>query len=64
MRTKEVTKMLGINRERVKYFKKQGVFVPEKTITDGKNAEYTEMDVATLRKLVILTKSGFDLWRY
>lgn len=50
--------MLGINRERVKYFKKQGVFVPEKAITDGKNAEYTERDVATLRKLVILTKSG------
>lgn len=50
-RTKEVTKMLGINRERVKYSKKQGVFALEKTIKYGKNSEYTEMDVATLRKL-------------
>lgn len=48
MQTKEVTKLLGINRERIKYFKKQGVFVPEKAITDSKNAEYTERDVATL----------------
>lgn len=58
MQTKEVTKILGINRERIKYFKKQGVFVLEKTITDSKNAEYTERDVAALRKLVVLTKSG------
>lgn len=58
MQTKEVTKMLGINRERIKYFKKQGVFIPEKAITDRKNSEYTERDVAALRKLVVLTKSG------
>lgn len=58
MQTKEVTKILGINRERIKYFKKQGVFVPEKAITNRNNAEYTERDVAILRKLVVLTKSG------
>jgi DNA-binding transcriptional MerR regulator len=58
MQTREVTKKLGINRERIKYFKKQGVFIPEKTIPDSKNAEYTERDVAALRKLVVLTKSG------
>lgn len=58
MQTKEVTKILGINRERIKYFKKQGVFVPEKAITDSKNVEYTERDVAALKKLVVLTKSG------
>ncbi len=58
MQTKEVTKMLGINRERIKYFKKQGVFIPEKSIADSKNAEYTEGDVEVLRKLVVLTKSG------
>lgn len=58
MQTKEVTKMLGVNRERIKYFKKQGVFVPEKAIIDSKNAEYTERDAAALRKLVVLTKSG------
>lgn len=58
MQTKEVTKMLGINRERIKYFKKQGVFVPEIAIKDRKNVEYTERDVEVLRKLIVLTKSG------
>ncbi|MDT3702175.1 MAG: MerR family transcriptional regulator [Thermincola sp.] len=58
MQTKEVTKMLGINRDRIKYFKKHGVFVSEKAITDSKNVEFTERDVATLRKLEVLTKSG------
>ena len=58
MHTKEVTELLGIKRERIKYFKKQGVFAHEKAITDSKNAEYTERDVAALRKLIVLTKSG------
>ena len=58
MQTKDVTKMLGINRERIKYFKKQNVFVPEKTVIDSKNAEYTGRDVTILKKLVVLTKSG------
>jgi len=58
MQTKEVTKMLGVNRERIKYFKKQNVFMPENTVVDSKSAEYTEGDVTALRKLVILTKSG------
>ena len=58
MQTKAVTKMLGINRERIKYFKRQGVFVPEGSSFDNKNAEYTEYDVDMLRKLVVLTKSG------
>jgi len=53
-----MTELLGIDRERIKYLKKQEVFVPEKSITDSKNADYTERDVAALRKLVVLTKSG------
>jgi DNA-binding transcriptional MerR regulator len=58
MQAKEVTKKLGINRDRIKYFKKHGVFIPEIAIIDSKNAEYTERDVVTLKKLIVLTKSG------
>jgi len=29
MQVKEITEMLGINRERIKYFKKMEVFAPE-----------------------------------
>lgn len=58
MQTHDVTKLLGINRECIKYFKKQNVFTPESPSYDSKNAEYTEKDVEALRKLVVLTKSG------
>ena len=58
MQTQDVTKLLGINRERIKYFKKQNVFTPENLSYDSKNAEYTEKDVEALQKLVVLTKSG------
>ena len=57
MQTKDVTKMLGIDRDRIKYFKKQGVFVPEHSST-GNNSTYTEHDVELLKKLIVLTKSG------
>jgi len=58
MQTKEVTKLLGIPRERIKYFKRQCVFTPERPSTDNKNMEYTERDFTILKKLVVLTKSG------
>ncbi|MDE1549835.1 MerR family transcriptional regulator [Jeotgalibaca caeni] len=59
MQNKEVTEKLGINRERIKYFKKQAVFVPEKPFADSsKNIVYTERDFTALKKLVVLTKCG------
>ena len=58
MQTQDVTKLLGINRERIKYFKKQNVFTPESPSYDSKYSEYTEKDVEALRRLVVLTKSG------
>ena len=51
---KEVTKQLGIDRERIKYYKKMGVFQAEST----RAGYYTENDVRNLRKLVMLGKAG------
>lgn len=57
MQTKDITDALGISRERIKYFKDEGVFVPENPVVKGKT-EFTDRDFENLKKLVILTKSG------
>lgn len=59
MQTKDITKALGIPRERIKYYKKERVFIPENPVFDGKT-DYTERDFANLKRLVILTKSGLS----
>ena len=56
MKPKEVTDRLGITRDRIKYYKKQGVFQPD--IPSRGRANYTESDVKMLRKLEVLTKAG------
>ena len=56
MKPKEVTDRLGITRDRIKYYKKQGVFQPD--IPSRGRANYTESDVKKLRKLEVLTKAG------
>ena len=50
---KEVCKLLGINNNRLKYFKKMGIFMSE-----TREAGYTANDIARLKQLVVLTKAG------
>lgn len=50
---KEVCELLGINNDRLKYFKKREIFVSE-----TKKAGYTANDIARLKQLVVLTKAG------
>lgn len=59
MQTKDITDALGIKKERIKYYKKEGVFVPENPVINGKT-EFTERDYENLKKLVILTKAGLS----
>lgn len=59
MQTKDITDALGITRERIKYYKKEGVFVPENPVVNGKT-EFTDRDFENLKRLVILTKSGLS----
>lgn len=58
MQPKEVCELLGIGRERIKYFKKQEVFAPENETSGNRAREYTDHDVDKLRQLIILTKAG------
>lgn len=59
MKTAEVTALLGINRDRIKYFRKQGVFEPEQPGEDTA-IDYTENDVKKLMVLIVLTKAGLS----
>lgn len=58
MQTKDVTKMLNIPRERIKYYKKKQVFAPELESEKGKTGEFTERDISNLKRLEVLTKAG------
>lgn len=60
MQANEVTKLLGINRDRIKYFRKQGVFEPEHMPIGNKSPEYTQTDIDNLKTLIILTKAGLS----
>ena len=50
---KEACELLGVNNNRLKYFKKMEIFVSE-----TKKAVYTANDIARLKQLVVLTKAG------
>ena len=52
--TKEVTEQLGIDKERIKYYKRMNVFCAE----SERSGYYAENDVKNLRKLVMLGKAG------
>lgn len=58
MRPKEVQEMLGIDADRIKFFKREGVFTPENPPSGNRGTNYTETDLENLRFLVVLTKSG------
>lgn len=58
MQTKDITKMLGIPRERIKYYKRKMVFTPEQIGESGKFGEYSERDIQNLKRLEVLTKAG------
>lgn len=58
MQTKDITKLLNIPRERIKYYKKKQVFAPELEAERGKTGEFTERDISDLKRLEVLTKAG------
>ena len=58
MQPKEVEKILGITRDRIKFFMKREVFKPENETSGNRAREYSERDIANLRQLIVLTKTG------
>ncbi len=53
MQAKEVCDLLGINPDKIKYYKKKCVFESE-----TRKAGYTAKDIARLKQLVVLNKAG------
>lgn len=58
MRPKEIQDKLGIKADRIKFFKKEGVFSPENPPSGNRSTDYTDTDFEHLQFLVVLTKSG------
>lgn len=58
MRPKELQEKLGIDANRIKFYKKAEVFFPENPPSGNRGTNYTEADYEALRLLEVLTKSG------
>lgn len=58
MKPKEIQQKLGINADRIKFFKREGVFTPENPPSGNRGTNYTEVDYKNLQFLVVLTKMG------
>ncbi len=57
MKIKELENVLSISRSNIRFYEKQGLFSPERK--DNNYREYTEQDIATLKKIIIFRKMGF-----
>ena len=60
MSPKEIQEKLGINANRIKHFKKQGVFQPENPPVGNHTTKYSENDYNNLKFIVTLTKMGIS----
>ena len=58
MRPKEIKERLGIDANRIKLFKREGIFAPENPPSGNRGTNYTDVDFENLRLIVVLTKSG------
>lgn len=58
MRPKEIQDKLNITADRIKYYKREGLFSPQNGVVNNVT-DYTETDLENLRVLIVLTKLGF-----
>ncbi|MCC8131477.1 MAG: helix-turn-helix domain-containing protein [Ruminococcus sp.] len=58
MKPKELQQKLGITAERIKLFKREGIFAPENQPVGNRSTNYTEADYNNLKFIIVLTKSG------
>lgn len=49
MKIKEVEKQVGLAKENIRYYEKEGLIKPERTANNYR--EYSEQDVAQLKKI-------------
>ena len=58
MEPKELLHRLGISANRIKLFKREGIFIPENPPEKNRKTDYTETDVQRLTEIVRWTSSG------
>ncbi len=59
MKIKELENLLSISRSNIRFYEKQGLFLPERK--DNNYREYTEQDIEVLKKIIIFRKMGFTV---
>ena len=61
MKAKEIEEMYGISSQKIKDYKKAGVFSSASATSNGKAIDYSAEDVETLVKINILGKAGLTV---
>ena len=56
MRPKEVQQILGIDADRIKLFKREGVFAPENPPSGNRGTNYTETDLEKIYSIIQMRK--------
>lgn len=59
MEIKEVEKMLSVSRSNIRFYEKEGLLQPERK--ENNYRDYSEQDVAALKKIIALRKLGFSV---
>ncbi|MBQ3559542.1 MAG: MerR family transcriptional regulator [Agathobacter sp.] len=59
MKINEIENQLGLSRANVRYYEKEGLLSPERK--DNGYREYSEKDIAILKKIIIFRKLGLSL---
>ena len=57
MTIKEVEEQLGLSRAAIRFYEKEQLLVPQRS--GNTYREYSEDDIAVLKKIIILRKLGF-----
>ncbi|MFO3715089.1 MerR family transcriptional regulator [Oribacterium sp. P9] len=61
MKAKEIEEMYGISSQKIKDYKKAGVFSSASATSNGKAIDYSAEDVETLVKINVLGKAGLTI---
>lgn len=59
MKIKEVENLLSVSRSNIRFYEKEGLLTPERK--ENNYRDYTEQDIAALKKILVLRKLGFTV---
>ena len=59
MKIKEVEEQLGVSRSNIRFYEKEGLLSPDRK--ENNYRDYSEQDVAALKKILVLRKLGFTV---